>query len=88
MGHAMESLQIEYPLELSISLKYSKEELAGEIKKLAMIKLFELGKISSGMAAKTLNLSRLEFIELLGKYKVSIFPYESKQDLLEDLDNA
>ena len=53
-----------------------------------MIKLYELGKISSGMAAKVLDISRVDFIELLGKYKVSIFPYENKEELLEDVRNA
>jgi len=32
-----------------------------------------LGKISSGIAAKVLHISRIEFLELLGKYKVSFF---------------
>jgi predicted HTH domain antitoxin len=63
-------------------------EFADEIKKISLIKLYELGKISSGMAAKVLDISRVDFIELLGKYKVSIFPYENKEELLEDLRNA
>ncbi|MGD2087077.1 MAG: UPF0175 family protein [Candidatus Aminicenantes bacterium] len=64
------------------------DEFADEIKKISLIKLYELGKISSGMAAKVLGISRVDFIELLGKYKVSIFPYEDKEELLEDLKNA
>jgi predicted HTH domain antitoxin len=84
----MSTVSIEYPDELRVSLKYKRDEFADEIKKISLIKLYELGKISSGMAAKVLNMSRLEFIELLGKYKVSIFSYESKSDLLEDLGNA
>jgi predicted HTH domain antitoxin len=79
---------IEYPDELRVSLKYKEDEFADEIKKISVIKLYELGKISSGMAAKVLDISRVDFIELLGKYKVSIFPYEDKEELLEDLKNA
>jgi predicted HTH domain antitoxin len=82
------TVSIEYPDELRVSLKYKKDEFADEIKKISLIKLYELGKISSGMAAKVLNISRVDFIELLGKYKVSIFPYEDKEELLEDLRNA
>lgn len=81
-------VSIEYPKELLISLKFRKNEFAEEIKRVSMIKLYELGKISSGMAARTLKMSRVEFIELLGKYKVSIFPYETREELLEDLNNA
>ena len=82
------TVAIEYPDELRVSLKYKKDEFADEIKKISLIKLYELGKISSGMAAKVLDISRVDFIELLGKYKVSIFPYEDKEELLEDLKNA
>ena len=68
--------------------KYKRDEFADEIKKISVIKLYELGKISSGMAAKVLDISRVDFIELLGKYKVSIFSYEDKEELLEDVRNA
>lgn len=84
----MSTVSIEYPDELRVSLKYKHDEFADEIKKMSVIKLYELGKISSGMAAKVLDMSRLEFIEFLGKYKVSIFPYENKAELLEDLRNV
>ena len=84
----MSTVTIEYPDELRVSLKFRRDEFADEIKKVSMIKLYELGKISSGMGAKVLNMSRLEFIELLGRYKVSIFPHENKDELLEDLGNA
>jgi predicted HTH domain antitoxin len=82
------TVSIEYPDELRVSLKYKRDEFADEIKKISLIKLYELGKISSGMAAKVLDISRVDFIELLGKYKVSIFPYEDKEELLEDVRNA
>ena len=82
------TVSIEYPDELRVSLKYKRDEFADEIKKISLIKLYELGKISSGMAAKVLDISRVDFIELLGKYKVSIFPYENKEELLEDVRNA
>ena len=82
------TVSIEYPDELRVSLKYKRDEFADEIKKISVIKLYELGKISSGMAAKVLDISRVDFIELLGKYKVSIFPYENKEELLEDVRNA
>ena len=82
------TVSIEYPDELRVSLKYKRDEFADEIKKISLIKLYELGKISSGMAARVLNISRVDFIELLGKYKVSIFSYEDKEELLEDVRNA
>jgi len=51
----------------------------------ALVKLFELGKISSGVAAKVLKMRRVDFLELLGKYKVRILDVE---DLNEDIKNV
>lgn len=61
------------------------DEFSREMKITALIKLFELGKVSSGVAAKVLKISRIEFLELLGKYKVS---YLDTGYLNEDLKNA
>lgn len=61
------------------------DEFSREMKITALIKLFELGKVSSGVAAKVLKISRIEFLELLGKYKVS---YLDTGYLNEDLENA
>ncbi|MCK4761206.1 MAG: UPF0175 family protein [Candidatus Aminicenantes bacterium] len=83
-----ECVSIEYPAELLVSLKYKRDEFADEIKRVSVIKWYELGKVSSSLAAKILKIDRVEFLELLGKYKVSVFPYESKEELLEDAANA
>ncbi|MFK8162968.1 MAG: UPF0175 family protein [Lewinella sp.] len=50
-------------------------------------KLFERGMITSGQGAEMVGLSKSAFIELLGKYGVSVFQYDM-DDVLEDLDNA
>lgn len=44
-----------------------------EIKMIVASKLFELGKLSSGQAAEVAGLSKRAFLELLGKYNVSVF---------------
>jgi len=63
-------------------------EFVQEMQKLAIIKLYELGKISSSIAAKILNLTRVDFIELINKYQISFFSYVSDDELLNDLKNA
>ena len=50
-------------------------------------KLYEDGKLSSGQASKMLGLSKRAFIELLGRYGVSVFS-TSLSDLKSDIDNA
>ena len=60
-------ISIEFPEYLANSMRMNKSEFGKEIKISGLVKLFELGKISSGTAAKVLQLSRIEFLELLAK---------------------
>lgn len=66
-------------------MRMNKDDFGKEIKFSAMVKLFELGKVSSGTAAKVLGITRVEFLEVLDKYKVSFLEVE---DLKQDMDNA
>ncbi len=50
-------------------------------------KLYEDGKLSSGQAAEIAGLSKRTFIELLGRYGVSVFS-QSVSDLHSDIANA
>jgi len=50
-------------------------------------KLYEDGKLSSGQAAEMAGLSKKTFIELLGRYGVSVFS-SSLSDLESDIANA
>jgi predicted HTH domain antitoxin len=67
----MSTVQIEIPEEVLISLKETPETISRELRILAAVKLFELGKLSSGRAAQLAGMSRVEFLILLGRYKVS-----------------
>ncbi len=49
--------------------------------------LYEKGKLSLGQAAEMADLSKRTFMELLGKYGVSVFNYPVS-DLKKDLENA
>jgi predicted HTH domain antitoxin len=46
---------------------------------MAALKLFELGKISSGKAAELAGMSRVEFLEVCGRYRVSVFNYSDEE---------
>ena len=48
---------------------------------LVAIKLYELGRLSSGRPAELAGMSRVEFLNVLGKYQV--FPIESELNDLE-----
>ncbi len=68
------SIQIDLPESLQLG-KF-------EVSMLLAVKLFEEGLITSGQGAEMVGLSKHTFIEMLGKYKVSIFQYD--MDELED----
>lgn len=77
-------LTIKYSEDVLLSLKETREEFEEEARYLLALKLYELGKISSGKAAKMAGLSRVEFLMRLKKYKVSPF----QMDLEEILEEA
>lgn len=83
----MSTVQIEIPEEVLISLKETRETISRELRILAAVKLFELGKLSSGRAAQFAGISRVEFLMLLGRYLVSPFSLTAEQ-LDRDVNNA
>ena len=83
-----QTIKIEYPDYLANTLKLSGKDFESEIKTISLVKLYELGKVSSGVAARVLDISRLDFIELLGRYKVSTLGVQDAEDLTEEIGNA
>ena len=53
----------------------------------AAAKLYEMGKMSSGHAAEFAGLSRIQFLQNMGYYGVSIFDM-TDEELDQDLQNA
>ena len=76
-------LHIPYMEDLLLSLKESKEQFEQDARFLLAVKLYELGKISSGKAAKLAGLRRVNFLLKLGEYKVSPFQV-SMNEILEE----
>jgi len=82
---------IKYPGGFELALRMNKEEMAQYIRLMAALKMFELGKISSGKAAELAGLSRVEFLDACGRYRVSIFNYspdEAHQEIEKDLERV
>ena len=80
----MNQINVSYPETLAFSLKMQSNEFERVIKTASLVKLFELGKISSGFAASILDISRIDFIDLLALYGVSAYA----DDLEADFANA
>ncbi len=86
-----DELRIKYPRGFELAVQMTKEEMEQHIRLMAALKMFELGKISSGKAAQLAGMSRVEFFETCGRYRVSIFNYppgEIEEELKQDLENA
>jgi len=86
-----EELKIKYPSGFEHAVHMTKEEIEQHIRLMAALKMFELGKISSGKASELAGMSRTEFLEACGRYRVSIFNYPDDQaetEIKKDLETA
>ncbi len=72
---------IDVPEKVLLAEKTDEVSFAHEMRMLAAVKLYELGRLSSGRAAELAGMSRVEFLLALGRYKV--FPFQSELNDLE-----
>jgi predicted HTH domain antitoxin len=80
-------MEIEYPDTLPDLLQESPEEFKREAKMAMAVKLFELKRISSGMAAEIVGMERVSFLLELRNYGVEMINMEP-EELASDLENA
>lgn len=73
--------------ELAVALGRRESDLDMELRMASALKLFELGRISSGLAARLAGISRVEFLLTCGQYGVSVFQ-QTETELQDDVDAA
>jgi predicted HTH domain antitoxin len=78
---------IDYPTSLPDALQTSPAEFANEAKMAMAVKLFEMKRISSGMAAQLAGIDRVTFLLNLHRYNVAMIDIE-EDELSSDLENA
>jgi predicted HTH domain antitoxin len=63
------------------------ESAADELRMLAAVKLYELGRLSSGAAAEFAGIPKPVFLQRLGAYGVATFR-QTEEELREEIANA
>jgi len=82
------TINVKYPESLANTLRLNAKDFESEIKTSSMVKLYELGRVSSGIAARVLGLSRIDFLDLLARYNVSVLGGYNTDEINEDIANA
>ena len=73
---ATRQITINVPEKVLLAEKKDEVSFARELRVLAAVKLYELGRLSSGRAAELAGMPRVEFLLELGRYEV--FPFEAE----------
>ncbi len=80
---ATRQITIDVPEKVLLAAKTDEVSFARELRLLAAVKLYELGRLSSGRAAELAGMSRVEFLLKLGRYEVC--PFEAELGDLESI---
>jgi predicted HTH domain antitoxin len=81
----LNTLTIEYPPEVLDALNQEPAEFEADARLLLALKLYETGKLTTGLAARLAGLPRVAFLFELGKVGLSPLgetPEELEQDLV------
>jgi len=81
------TLTLEYGDEVLIALGVSPEQFGEELKLLTAVKLYELGRLSSGAAANLAGIPKPLFLSKLAEYGVDSFRL-TEEELRRDIAHA
>lgn len=83
----MYEVTLPVPEETMSALNLTAEQVRDEMRLAAAVKLYELGRISSGVAANLAGVPRVVFLSKLAEYGVDTFAL-TEAELIEDVANA
>jgi len=80
-------IQVNYPSHFPDAMQLNAMQFEKEAKIAMAVKLFELKKLSSGMAATLAEMDRVNFLLILHQYNIPMIDLD-EDELLNDLKNA
>ncbi len=83
----MSQIILEIPDRSLEALSESPEAAGKELRLAAAMKLYEIGRLTSGGAAELAGIARVEFLARLGDYGIPTFRL-TEEELREDLERA
>jgi len=83
----MTTISFELPDDAVVSMHMPPSEVPRELRMAAAVKLYELGRLSSGAAARLAGVPRVVFLARLAEYGVDTFRL-TEEELLADVQNA
>ena len=87
MEAQVSTLEIDYSSSLPDALQRSQEQFEQEAKMAMAVKLFEMKRLPSGVAAKLAGVDRVSFLLGLHRYGVAMIDLDEKE-LQSDVDHA
>lgn len=84
----MNTVMLELPIDVLASPGVSPESLASEAKFMLALKLFEVGRLSSGKAGKLCDMGRVEFLLAAGRAGVPVLSLDDDELIREFDQNA
>jgi predicted HTH domain antitoxin len=79
----MTDIIIQIPDDTIMALKCLPQDIGSEIRMLAAVKLYEMGRLSSGSAARMVGISRVLFLSRLKEYNVPALSL-SKEEFIRE----
>ena len=83
----MSMITIEYPDDILRALQETPEAFAREARVLLAAKLYEIGRLTSGQAARFSGMGRVSFLEALKSYQVPVINL-TREELERDFRSA
>ena len=73
MSRTMDVTIVDVPQESLLALKITRDEFAGSLRMAAAMKYYEMGRLSSGAAARLAGVPRVVFLARLADYGIDTF---------------